>query len=168
MIALPTAFNAATYFVDRNVREGRGAKTALGVRRRDESVTSNCWNARTSLATSCASSTCAPGNGWCSFCPTGRNFCIAFLARSRSVPWRFPSTLSSSRHEYEYVLNDTQARVVVVSDALVPQLRSIPQDRLRYLREIVVVGERSRNHLSFQELVSQRIAGAGGGTHRQR
>ncbi|HXD17974.1 MAG TPA: AMP-binding protein, partial [Vicinamibacterales bacterium] len=29
MIALPDAFNAATWFVDRNVREGRGAQVAI-------------------------------------------------------------------------------------------------------------------------------------------
>ena len=29
MIALPEIFNAATWFVDRNVHEGRGAKVAI-------------------------------------------------------------------------------------------------------------------------------------------
>src|SRR5207237_5273220 len=42
--------------------------------------------------------------------------------------------------DYEYILNDSRARVVVVSAALLPQLQAIPRERLRYLRDVVVVG----------------------------
>ena len=37
--------------------------------------------------------------------------------------------------DYEYILNDSRARVVVISEALLPQLQAIPRERLRYLRD---------------------------------
>src|SRR6202022_1790496 len=49
------------------------------------------------------------------------------------------STLFKSDN-YEYILNDSRARIVVISEALLPQLQAIPRERLAYLREIVVVG----------------------------
>jgi len=36
--------------------------------------------------------------------------------------------------------------VALVSEALLPQLQSIPRERLRYLRETVVVGGTNHQH----------------------
>src|SRR4029079_16944171 len=44
--------------------------------------------------------------------------------------------------DYEYVLNDSRARVVVVSEALLPQLKAIPRERLRYLKHVIVASSR--------------------------
>ena len=41
--------------------------------------------------------------------------------------------------DYEYVLNDSRARVVVISEALLPQLEAIPRERLRYLKHVVAI-----------------------------
>src|SRR5207245_2956593 len=51
-----------------------------------------------------------------------------------------PVNTQAKQHDYEYMLNDSQAQVAVVSDLLLHQLQSIPRQNLRYLREIVVVG----------------------------
>src|SRR5262249_42504406 len=42
--------------------------------------------------------------------------------------------------DYEYLLNDSRARVVIVSDSLFSQLRAIPREKLRYAETFVVVG----------------------------
>lgn len=43
--------------------------------------------------------------------------------------------------DYEYLLNDTRARVAVVSEAALPEIEKVSRDRLRGLKEIVVVGK---------------------------
>src|SRR5688572_32576190 len=43
--------------------------------------------------------------------------------------------------EYEYVLNDSRASVLIVSEALLSKILEIPHTRLRSLRHIVVVGD---------------------------
>src|SRR5262249_42946236 len=58
--------------------------------------------------------------------------------------------------DYEYLLNDSRARVAIVSEALVPQLQAIPRERLRYLREIVVVGKAPPGTRGFDELLAAR------------
>jgi len=56
-------------------------------------------------------------------------------------------------HEYEYVLNDSRARVAVISEALLPELESIPPRRLNYLKQIVVVGEAGGAYPLLRELM---------------
>jgi benzoate-CoA ligase len=55
--------------------------------------------------------------------------------------------------DYEYVLNDSRARVVIISEALLPQVQAIPRERLRYLKELVVVGNAPSGTRSFEELL---------------
>jgi len=63
------------------------------------------------------------------------------------------STLWKS-HEYEYALNDSRARVLIVSDSLRPQIDAIPRERLRYLRHVVVAGEAAPKGPTLQQLMS--------------
>src|SRR5580658_1483064 len=57
-------------------------------------------------------------------------------------------------HEYEYLFNDTRARVLLVSETLLSMVQQIPKDRLRFLREIVVAGESKQGHLSLADLMA--------------
>jgi 4-hydroxybenzoate-CoA ligase len=57
--------------------------------------------------------------------------------------------------DYEYMLNDSRARAVIVSEALLPQLQAIPRERLRrYLHHIIVVGNAPAGTYSFANLVA--------------
>jgi benzoate-CoA ligase len=53
------------------------------------------------------------------------------------------------------MLNDCRARVAVVSESLLPQLAQIPRDRLRHLRDVVVVGEPALGRLCLRELMDE-------------
>jgi benzoate-CoA ligase family protein len=55
---------------------------------------------------------------------------------------------------YEYILNDSRARVVVISAALLPQLEAIPRERLPYLRDVVVVGTPAPGLPAFADLLA--------------
>jgi benzoate-CoA ligase family protein len=153
LIALPTAFNAAAYFVDRNVREGRSAKTALECG--DQRVSYQQLLERTNQSGNVLRQLdVRPGERVVLILPDVPEFLYCFFGAIKIGAVAVPINPQLKPAEYEYVLNDTQARVVVVGDAVVPQLRSIPQGRLEYLREVVVAGEQTQHHLSFHELVA--------------
>src|SRR5262245_37773458 len=69
----------------------------------------------------------------------------------RAVP--IPTSTLWKAADYEYVLNDSRARVIVISEALLPQLNAISRERLRYLKHVVVVGSQGSN--AFEELVAE-------------
>jgi benzoate-CoA ligase len=58
--------------------------------------------------------------------------------------------------DYEYVLNDSRARVLIVDHALLHHLQEIPPGRLQYLREVIVVGgEDDARGRSFANLLAR-------------
>jgi benzoate-CoA ligase family protein len=153
LIPLPTAFNAATHFVDRNVREGKGAKTALECG--DERVSYRQLLERTNQSGNVLRQLeVRRGERVVLILNDGPEFLYLFFGAIKMGAVAVPTNTLLKPTEYEYILNDTQARVAVISDALLPQLRAIPRAGLKYLREIVVVGESSHPHLSFGELAS--------------
>jgi len=44
--------------------------------------------------------------------------------------------------DYEYMLNDSRARVAVVSEALLPQIEAIPRGNLMFLEHVIVAGNK--------------------------
>ena len=55
--------------------------------------------------------------------------------------------------DYEYLLNDTRARVAVVSEAAVPEIEKVSRDRVRCLEEIVLVGKKNDQFANMGELL---------------
>ena len=140
MIALPETFNAATWFIDRNVREGRGAKVAIECG--DERITYAQLLDRVNRA----------GNVLreqfdvrieeriVMLLLDGPEFIYTFFGAIKIGAVPIPTSTLWKPADYEYVLNDSRARVVVISEALLPQLEAIPRKRLRYLEHIVTAG----------------------------
>jgi benzoate-CoA ligase family protein len=149
---LPDAFNVATYFVDRNVLEGRGEKTAIECG--DERVSYRQLLERTNRV----------GNALRKLGVRAEERVVLLLSDTPEFLYSFFGTIKIGAvavpmntllkpYEYEYLLNDPRARVVLVSEALLPQLQSIEPKRLKYLREIVVVGGNNRQHPCLSELM---------------
>lgn len=140
MITLPEIFNAATYFVDRNVEEGRGAKVAIECG--DERVTyqqllentNRVGNALVRLGV-------RPEERVLLLLLDTPEFLYSFFGTIKIGAVAVPINTQAKPQDYEYILNDCRARTVLASETLLPNLRSIAPEKLRYLREIVVVGE---------------------------
>jgi benzoate-CoA ligase family protein len=154
VIVIPETFNVATYFVDRNVLEGRAQKTAIECG--DEKVSYRQLLERTNRA----------GNALRKLGVRLEERVLLLLSDSPEFLYCFfgtikigavavPVNTSAKPHEYEHTLNDCRARVAVVSGNLLPQLQAIPLDRLRYLREIVVAGEPVPRHVGLRELMDK-------------
>ena len=152
MIALPKTFNVATYFVDRNVLEGRGDKTAIECG--DEQIsyrqllerTNRVGNALRKLGVRREERVLL-------FLLDSPEFLYCFFGAIKAGVVAVPANPLLKAHEYEYLLNDTRARVVFVGETSLPQLLAIPREQLRYLERIVVVGELNPPHACLRELM---------------
>ncbi len=147
-------FNAAQYFVDRHVTDGYGPKVAIesGERRVTYAELADGIN--------------RVGN-------TLRDrfdvrveervvlllldvpeFAYSFFGVMKIGAVAVPINTLWKPADYEYVLNDARARVLIVSAELLPKIAEIPSGRLHYLRHIVVVGAHDTDAHSFDDLLA--------------
>ena len=83
-------------------------------------------------------------------CP---EFVYSFFGAIKIGAVPIPTSTLFKPADYEYILNDSRARVAIVSELLLPQIQAIPPERLRYLREIVVVGLARQPHQHLRRIV---------------
>src|SRR5256886_1946928 len=154
-ILLPNEFNAATYFIDRHLQEGRGEKLAFECER--STVTYRQLGDRVNRA----------GNALRQLGVRVEervllllldtpDFAISFFGAIKigAVPVPVNTLLKPS--DYQYMLNNSRARVAIVSQSLYPQIQAVPKEKLRYLKNIIVVGEESpAGTLSFSQLLDE-------------
>ena len=151
-LSLPHDFNAADYFVDRNLREGHGGNTAI-----------ECGDLKVTYGQLCTRVN-RLGNGLKSLgvrieervlllLLDTPEFAISFFGAIKigAVPVPVNTLLKPS--DYEYLLNNSRARVAIVTDSLLPLLQAIPRKDLRHLETVVVVGGTVADTLCFDELV---------------
>ena len=152
LISLPEIFNAASYFVDRHVPEGRGRKIAIECG--DERVSYQQLLGRTNrVGNALRELGVRPEERVLLMLPDTPEFLYSFFGAIKVGGVAVPINTQAKAHEYEYIFNDSRARIALVSESLLPQLQLIPQERLRHLREIVIFGEATRNGRSLQELM---------------
>jgi len=154
-ISLPEEFNAAAYFIDRNLEQGRAEKIAiecdeacLTYRQLHDRV-NRFGNALRKLGVRMEERVLL-------LLLDTPEFAASFFGAIKigAVPVPVNTLLKSS--DYQYMLNNSRARVAIVSDSLYPEVRSIPKAGLRYLEHIIVVGQEAPpGSMNFAELVEQ-------------
>ena len=153
MITLPETFNVATYFVDRNVLEGRGQKIAVECG--DQRVSyQQLFQKTNQVGNVLLDLDVRPEERVLLLLEDTPEFLYSFFGTIKIGAVAVPTNTLLNAQDYEYLLNDTRARVAFVSEALLPQLRLIPRSRLKYLRKKVVVGKADEECLGFNELVA--------------
>jgi benzoate-CoA ligase len=140
VIALPDTFNAASWFVDRNVAEGRGPKVAIECG--DQRITYADVLERVNRAGNMLRDRFAVRieERVVLLLVDGPEFIYTFFGAVKIGAVPIPTSTLWKPADYEYVLNDSRARVIVISEALLPQLNAIPRERLRYLKHVIVAG----------------------------
>src|ERR1700730_18182442 len=137
-LILPYEFNAAVYFIDRHIAEGRGAKVAIECG--DIQVTYRQLFDRVNQV----------GNGLRSLgvrieervlllLLDTPEFAVSFFGAIKIVAVPVPVNTLLKPADYLYLLNDSRARVAIVDDLLFSSIQAIPLNRLRYLETIVLV-----------------------------
>jgi len=135
---LPETFNAADYFVDRNIREGRGQKTAVLCR--DKAFTYAQIQTGVNKV----------GNALKGLNVEMENRVALLLLDSEFYPMSFfgaikigavPICLNTlmTPKDYLYFLNDSRAKVLIIDADLYSKFEPI-KDKLRFLKNVIVVG----------------------------
>lgn len=153
VVDLPERMNAASILVDDNVEAGRGEKTAIYDTDDDSTFTYNqvltmtnrTGNALKDLGVRMEERVML-------LLPDSPELVCSFLGAIKIGAVPFPANTLVTPRGCEYMLNDSRARVLVVSEPLLALIDPI-RDKLRYLRQIIVVGRASSDHLSYDELV---------------
>jgi len=142
-------FNAADWFIDRNVRQGRGHKAALHFRERRytyndlQKMVNKTANALIELGVRIEDRVMLV------LLDTPEFYACFFGAmRIGAVP--VPISTMMTPDDYHYFLNDSRAKVAMVSESLVPVLYRIAGD-LPYLRDLIVLEEGVGAHLPFKQ-----------------
>src|SRR6266852_3528335 len=142
VVNVPDRFNIADYLVDRHVREGRGGRTAILFG--EESVSYAQVSERSNRV----------GNGLRSLGVRRDERVLLLLLDTPASVYSFfgaqkigavpiPTNTLLKSQDYHYMLNDSRATVVIVSEALLPQLAAIPRSELPYLEHVIVDGAAS-------------------------
>ena len=147
-------FNAATYFVDRQVLNGRGDRVAIEFG--DELISYEQLRTRVNQV----------GNALrhrldvrieerlLLLLLDGPEFAYSFFGAIKIGAVPVPVNTQLKPNDYEYLLNDCRARVVIVSAPLLATLRQVPRDKLSFLQHIVVVADGDAEAITFSDAVS--------------
>ena len=154
---LPETFNAADYFVDRNIREGRGDKVAVlcedraftyrqiqeGMNRFGNALTALDVRMEERVALLLLDTEVYPQAFFGSIKIGAVPICLNTLNRSQ---------------DFEFYLNDSRARVLVVDAALLEQIEPIRKN-LRFLKHVIVAnGAPREGDLSLDALTRAQSA----------
>lgn len=153
MIKLPATFNVASYFVDRNVQEGKGSTIAIEYGLEKISYqelmenTNRAGNALRKLGVRMEERVAI-------LLPDSPEFLYSFFGAIKLGAVAVPLNTYLQPPEYEYLLNDMRARALIVHHTLLPQVQLIGRQRLPYLQEIIVAGgEHNSGSPVFEELM---------------
>ncbi len=146
-------YNAASLFVDRHEQEGRGDKIAILYE--DQEITYSEVRERVNQT----------GNALKGLglgledrvllllldCP---EYAYGFFGAMKIGAVPIPTNTMLKPADYEYLLNDSRAKVAVVSSELVGGILEV-RSNLKYLQHIIVVGAPVDNCLSFYDVISE-------------
>src|SRR5688572_16712786 len=140
-LGVPEVFNAAEYFVDRHVAEGRGARIAIECG--DERITYADLQERVNRFGSTLRDglEVRPEERIVLLLLDGPAFTISFFGAIKSGAVPIPLNTLWKAADYRHALADSSARVAVVSRELLPELEKISRADLPALRHVVVVDD---------------------------
>ena len=151
MQSLPEQFNAAAYFVDRHLAEGRGARTAFRFAGRPVTyaevadAVDRCANALEALGVELEQRVLIVLHDTPAFA-------AVFWGAAKLGAVAVPVNPAMTPAEYEFLLNDSRARVAVVDESVAARVLAVRQ-RCPWLRAVVGVGARALpGVLDFDEL----------------
>jgi benzoate-CoA ligase len=126
-LGIPATFNAATHFVDRHLQEGRAAKVAIECG--EERVTYAELATYVNRAGSALREELdvRPEERIVLLLHDGPAFAYAFFGAIKIGAVPIPTNTLWKSADYRHVLNDSRARVLIVSAALLPQIEQIPR-----------------------------------------
>jgi benzoate-CoA ligase family protein len=152
---LPNEFNATTYFVDRHIVEGRGPNIAIECG--ELRVTyEELFEAVNRVGNCLRKLDVRIEERVFLLLLDSPEFAASFFGAIKIGAVPVPINTLLKPADYTYLLNDSRARVAIVSETLLPLIKAIPRQDLRFLETILVVGNQMwTGVLNFGDTVSQ-------------
>ena len=152
-VNLPDRFNVAAYLVDRHAREGRGDRTAILCG--DESITYAQVAERSNrLANGLRSMGVRREDRVMLLLHDTPAFVYSFFGAQKIGAVPIPTNTLLKSQDYQYMLNDSRARVAIISAPLLPQVAAIPRTELPHLEQLIIDGATSGDMRGVEELLT--------------
>ena len=150
-VELPDRLNAASVFVDVHLEQGRADKTAIlcgddaiTYRQLHETV-NRMGNALVELGVRIEERVAI-------LMPDSPEWVFAFFAAMKIGAVAVPMNTMLKPRDYEYLLNDSRSRVIVVHPSLLEKIEPV-RDQLRFLKHVVVAGPAGEGQLALGDLL---------------
>ncbi len=148
---LPEQLNAANVFVDENIQNGRGENIAIYYG--DETLTyqdvsemvNRTGNALKNIGVNREERVML-------ILLDSPEFVASFFGAMKIGAVPIPTNTMLKANDFQYFLNDSGAKTLIVHNILLTEIEKI-KDNLKYLKDIIVVGNAEGNYLSFDDLV---------------
>ncbi|MBI2367173.1 MAG: benzoate-CoA ligase family protein [Deltaproteobacteria bacterium] len=152
-VDLPDTYNAATTFVDENIRQGRGGKVAIHYL--EQKITyrevfekvNRTGNALKDLGIGIEDRVLV-------ILPDSPEFAYSFFGAIKIGAVAVPTNPWMFAKDYEYLINDSRARAAIVHESTLPEIERI-WDNAPFLRHILVVGAPRGKALSYDSLIAK-------------
>src|SRR5262245_16024340 len=150
---LPCIYNAATTFVDDNIAQGRGERTASFYQ--DQKFTyqevfekvNRTGNALKELGLEIE-------NRVLLALPDSPEFAFSFFGAIKIGAVPVPTNPWMAAKDYEYLINDSRARAIVIHESVLPEIEKI-WDHTRFLKQVIVIGKPRGKALSYDTLINK-------------
>jgi len=141
-MVLSDEFNAATHFIDRHISDGRGKKVAIECEERQVSyqqlfeMVNQVGNCLRKLGVRIEERVFL-------LLFDTPEFAASFFGAVKIGAVPVPVNTLLKPADYNYLLDDSRARIAIVSEGLLPLIKAIPRQSLKFLETILVVGTES-------------------------
>ena len=153
-IDLPREFNVAAHFVDRHMGEGRGGKVAIECG--DERVTYDQLFERVNRTGNLLKKLGLRREERVALLLLDTpDFACCFFGAIKIGAVPVPLNTLLKPAEYQYMLNDSRARILIVSESLYPQIQAIGRENLRYVETVIIAGNSVDGSPSLQKLTAE-------------
>jgi len=153
---LPGIYNAATTFVDDNIAQGHGERTAIFYQDRKftyqevfEKV-NRTGNTLKELGVEIE-------NRVLLALPDSPEFAFSFFGAIKIGAVPIPTNPWMGAKDYEYLLNDSRSRAIILHESVLPEIEKV-WDRIPYLKRVIVVGKATGKALSYESLINKASA----------
>ncbi len=152
-VDLPAIYNAATTFVDENITQGRGGKVAIYYQDRHityQEVFENVnrtGSALRDLGIEIEQRVLV-------ILPDSPEFAYSFFGAIKIGAVAVPTNPWMFAKDYEYLINDSRARAIIVHESTLPEIEKI-WDNTPFLKHVIVVGAPKGKALSYENLIAQ-------------
>lgn len=150
-VELPEQLNAAEVFVDVHVAEGRGAKPAI-LCGEDTVTYQGLYGGINRVGNALGELGVRMEERVAILLPDTPQWALAFFGAMKMGAVAVPMNTMLMPKDYEYLLNDCRARVLIVDPSLLDRVTEV-RGALKYLEHVVVAGDEAQGHLGLQAIM---------------